>query len=275
MDDGFFTKVQNMDRRIIYTILFAVLLVPMFRPIGLPLKITDVTQAAYDAVESLPEGSIVLFTTANAPGTAAELEPQSLAFIKHCVKKGHKLILWPSAAESPRFIDGYAELLTRSGYVEGDDFLVLPFLAGGETVFGSIASDFKSTFNMIKPGDSSLWDSINGVEDVDFLADCGGGESQLWAIAHIEAKHGTPTICLITAVILAVRQPYYTSGQFQGIISGLNGAAEYEVLARVPGQGAAGMDAQSMGHVWVVFTIVLGNIAYFATRGKRSPGGAA
>jgi hypothetical protein len=137
-----------------------------------------------------------------------------------------------------------------------------------------MAADFKSTFNMIVPDQSALWDSITDIGDVDLMADCGGGESQLWAIAHIEAKHGTPTICLITAVILAVRQPFYTSGQFKGIVSGLNGAAEYEVLARVPGKGASGMDAQSMGHLWVIFTILAGNVAYFASLGKKSPGGA-
>jgi len=215
-----------------------------------------------------------MLTTATGPGVAAELEPQSIALIKHWMKRDFKIIMWPSAAESPRYIDGYAELLKDNGYVEGTDFLVLPYLAGGETVFGSMAADFKGTFNMIAPGQSALWDSITDIADVDLLADCGGGESQLWAIAHIEAKHGTPTICLITAVILAVRQPYYTSGQFQGIISGLNGAAEYEVLARVPGKGASGMDAQSMGHLWVIITILAGNIAYFLSLGKKSPGGA-
>jgi len=273
MEGGILTNLQNIDRRIIYTVVFLVLLFPMFKPIGLPLKISQTTQSAFDAVENLPNGSLVMLTTANAPGTAAELEPQTIALIKHWMKKQHKIIMWPSAAEAPRFIDGYAKLLKDNGYVEGRDFLVLPYLAGGETVFGSMANDLKSTFSMISPGQSALWDSITSISDVDLLADCGGGESQLWAIAHIEAKHRTPTICLITAVILAVRQPYYTSGQFKGIVSGLNGAAEYEVLARVPGAGAAGMDAQSMGHLWVIFTILAGNFAYFATRGKKSPGG--
>lgn len=273
MDGGFMTKLQNMDRRIIYTVVFLVLLFPMFKPMGLPLKISQVTQSAFDTVEALPNGSLVMLTTANAPGTQAELEPQTIALIKHWIKKDHKIIMWPSAAEAPRFIDGYAALLKQNGYVEGTDFIVLPYLAGGETVFGSMAADLKSTFSMIAPGQSALWDSITDISDVDLLADCGGGESQLWAIAHVESKHKTPTICLITAVILAVRQPYYTSGQFKGIISGLNGAAEYEVLAKVPGKGASGMDAQSMGHLWVIFTILAGNVAYFASRGKKTPGG--
>jgi hypothetical protein len=273
MDIGFLTRLQNIDRRIIYSVVFIVLLYPMFNPIGLPLKISLVTQSAYDFIESLPAGTLVMFTTAIAPGVAAELEPQAIAFLKHSISKKFRLVLNPVAAESPRFVDRYRDMLLKAGYVEGRDFLVLPFLAGGEILYGAMATDLKSAYSMIAPGSSQLWDSLAGMQSFGLMVDCGGGESQLWALAHIEAKHKTPTIPLITAVILAVRQPYFTSGQYKGIISGLNGAAEYEVLARVPGRGAAGMDAQSMGHLWVIFTILLGNVAYFMTKGKKSPGG--
>ncbi|MDP2873574.1 MAG: hypothetical protein Q8P31_13710 [Bacillota bacterium] len=273
MNGDFLTRMQNIDRRVIYTVVFLVLLFPMFNPIGLPLKISLVTQKAFDAVDALPAGSLVMFTTANAPGTAAELEPQSIALMRHAINNKLRVVLNPTAAESPRFVDGYRQMFLKAGYVEGKDFLVLPYLAGGETLFGAMGSDLKSAYSMIAAGSSALWDSIDGMQDFDMLADCGGGESQLWALAHIEAKHKTPTICLITAVILAVRQPYFTSGQYKGIVSGLSGAAEYEVLARVPGKGASGMDAQSMGHLWVIFTILAGNIAYFITKGKKSSGG--
>jgi len=269
----FLTKMQNIDRRIIYTVVFLVLLVPMFRPIGLPLKISLVTQKAFEAVDALPAGSLIMFTTANGPGTAAELEPQSIALMKHFMNKKLRVILNPTAAESPRYVDGYRQMFLKAGYVEGKDFLVLPYLAGGETLFGSMATDLKSVYNMVPNGVHPLWDSIDGMQDVDMLVDCSGGESQMWALNHIESRHKTKTVALITAVILAVRQPYFTSGQFKGIVSGLSGAAEYEVLARVPGQGASGMDAQSMGHLWVIFTILAGNIAYFVTRGKKSSGG--
>jgi hypothetical protein len=271
MNGDFFTKAQNIDRRIIYTVVFAVLLFPMFKPIGLPLKITNIARASFEAVDALPAGSLVMFATANAPGTQAELEPQSIAVIRHMINKGLKVVFNPVAAESPRYVDRYAEMYKAAGLKEGTDYLVLPYLAGGETLYGAMGTDLKATYPMV--GSSPLWDSIKGMEDFDLFLDCGGGESQLWALAHIEAKHKTPTVCLITAVILAVRQPYFTSGQFSGIISGLNGAAEYEVLARVPGQGASGMDAQSMGHLWVIFTIVLGNVAYFVSRGKKPSGG--
>ena len=267
----FLVRAQNIDRRIIYTVVFLVLIVPMFRPLGLPLKITRETQAAFDTVDALPPGSLAMFATNIGPGTEAELEPQSVAMLKHFVKKHIRVVLNPAAAESPRYCDRYAELLKTSGYVEGTDFIVLPYLAGGETLYGAMGTDLKSAYKMITPGRYPLWDSIKGMQDFQLFVDIGGGESQLWALAHIQAKHKTPTICLITAVILAVRQPYFTSGQFKGIVSGLNGAAEYEVLAKVPGAAVAGMDAQSLGHLWIIVTIVLGNLAMFLTK-KKGPG---
>ena len=41
-------------------------------------------------------------------------------------------------------------------------------------------------------------------------------------------------------------QHYIRSGQLKGFLGGLRGAAEYEQLVGYPGQGLAGMDAQSM-----------------------------
>jgi len=46
------------------------------------------------------------------------------------------------------------------------------------------------------------------------------------------------------------------------------GAAEYEVLVGRPGEAAGGMDAQSLGHLAIVITVIIGNIGYFASGGK-------
>lgn len=270
--NSFLTRMQSLDRRVIYTVVFLVLIVPMFRPLGLPLKITRETQASYDTVNGLPEGALVMFATNVNPGTEAELEPQSIAMLKHFIKRHLRIVLNPASAESPRYCDRYADMFKQSGYVEGKDFMVLPYLAGGETLYGAMGTNLKSAYSMVQKGRYPLWDSLNGIQDFKLFVDIGGGESQMWALAHIEAKHKVPTICLITAVILAVRQPYFTSGQFKGIVSGLNGAAEYEVLAKVPGAATSGMDAQSLGHLWIIATIILGNVALFLTKGRSVTG---
>ena len=54
------------------------------------------------------------------------------------------------------------------------------------------------------------------------------------------------------------------AGQIKGMLCGLPGAAEYEILLNRPGKTVKLMDAQSMGHLWIIVLVILGNIAYYA-----------
>jgi hypothetical protein len=59
--------------------------------------------------------------------------------------------------------------------------------------------------------------------------------------------------------------PYWPD-KIVGWATGAKGAAEYEILVRRPGEGAAAMDAQSLAHLAIVIFIVLGNLGYFLSR---------
>jgi hypothetical protein len=81
-------------------------------------------------------------------------------------------------------------------------------------------------------------------------------------------------IYLSTTAVGAPRvMPYVSSGQLAGLLNGMRGAAELEILAKSPGPAVAGMDAQSLAHVLIVFFIVLGNIGYIAEKRKQGMGG--
>jgi hypothetical protein len=49
----------------------------------------------------------------------------------------------------------------------------------------------------------------------------------------------------------------------------MKGAAEYEKLLGRPGTAQRGMDAQSVSHIVVFLFIFIGNVAYFAVKGKK------
>jgi hypothetical protein len=51
-----------------------------------------------------------------------------------------------------------------------------------------------------------------------------------------------------------------------GLIAGLKGAAEYELISKQPGAGLAGMDAQSAGHMLVIAFVFLCNLGLLAGR---------
>jgi len=60
--------------------------------------------------------------------------------------------------------------------------------------------------------------------------------------------------------------PFVQSGQLDGLLAGLRGAAEYELLLQAPGRALAMMDAQSMGHLLIIAFILIGNAAYLVTK---------
>ena len=47
-------KLQHIDIRILYVIILVCLLIPMFKPIGLPIAISDATRQVYETIENLP-----------------------------------------------------------------------------------------------------------------------------------------------------------------------------------------------------------------------------
>jgi len=57
--------------------------------------------------------------------------------------------------------------------------------------------------------------------------------------------------------------------QLVGLLGGLKGAAEYELLINKPGFATKGMDAQSVAHLIIILFILIGNIGYFATRKQK------
>jgi hypothetical protein len=72
-----------------------------------------------------------------------------------------------------------------------------------------------------------------------------------------------------TAVQAPLMYPYLGRKQLVGILGGMKGAAEYEVLAKRPARAVRYMFSQGISHAVVVFFVIIGNLAYFFTRKKK------
>lgn len=264
-------KLDKIDTRVIYTLLFIVIAVPLIMPLGLPIPPTADTKAAFRTIDALPAGSRVIFACGVKPVTAPELGPLSLAVLNQVIAKKLKIVFLPSMPEAPRFIEEYAGICQQQGYKEGVDFVVLPFMAGEESHYAAIGSNLKSLYKEQKS--STLWDSITDIKSFALFIDISGGDQQRWAMAHIGGPRGVPIVAGVNASIHPNIQQYFTSGQLAGIIGGLNGAAQYEIMNKIPGKAAAGMDAQALGHLLVILLVVLGNIGHvLSKRGELKDG---
>jgi len=73
-----------------------------------------------------------------------------------------------------------------------------------------------------------------------------------------------------TAVQAPLAYPYLDTGQLTGLLGGMKGGAEFEELVGHKARATMSMTSQTMAHIFVMLFIVVGNVAYFATRKKST-----
>ena len=85
------TKLQNLDRRVIYLILIFAVTIPLIKPLGLPIPPSDRSQRFFDIIDGLKAGDKILFSCDYNPSGAPELQPMNEAVLRHCFSKGVKV----------------------------------------------------------------------------------------------------------------------------------------------------------------------------------------
>ena len=82
-------KLGTVDRRWIFLIIGTVVIIPLFFPLGFPIRATATTQKVYDTIDALPHGSKVLVSCEYGPSTKPEIHPMTLAVMRHLFKNNH------------------------------------------------------------------------------------------------------------------------------------------------------------------------------------------
>ena len=138
-------KLGTVDRRWIFLIIGTVVIIPLFFPLGLPIRATATTQKVYDTIDALPHGSKVLVSCEYGPSTKPEIHPMTLAVMRHLFKNNHKVYvtcLWPDgqflAEEALDQVGG-----EEYGLKYGEDYVLLGFRPGNEAVVKGIVSNLR------------------------------------------------------------------------------------------------------------------------------------
>ena len=115
-----------------------------------------------------------------------------------------------------------------------------------------------------------LMQEVEDFDDIALVMEVSAGTpgTREW-VQQVQSRFCVTLASGVTAVSAPNFYPYIQSGQLVGLLGGLKGAAEYETLVQAPGDATKGMDAQSIVHALIVFFIILGNVVYFASRGRR------
>ena len=271
-------KWQNIDRRIIYLLVTLVLIIPIFKPMGLPITVQkDLTGLFYDRFNKIPAGSIVYFDAAYSPAQDAEITPMVKALFKQLMKNGVKLVVGGQFETGVPFINiGLTQVAKEVGAKYGEDYVEIGYKPGGVATVRVMINDFwkacASTDFYGKSFDAlPLMQRVKKFDESAFAAivifESGAPGMETWYTY-------TPKIPLYKASVMVEVSgslPYLKSGQLRGVLPGMRGAAEYEKLLKAPGAATKLMDAQSAAHLLVILLLVVGNVGYLmSTRRGRA-----
>jgi hypothetical protein len=284
-------RLQRFDRRWIFLIMALAIVIPLYVPIGLPIKARPMTKAAFNAVEELHAGDVVLVSMDLDPASTAELEPYYRAVMLQLKRKGVKLVfttLWYQApplvarwlretvdvAIAPAGTPGYDGPPDRP-YVRNQDYVYLGFREGKQNIILGMGANLPGVFGGKTDDGTPLADipwlrSIHGLGDFKLMVlVSAGAPGAKEYVQFAQNRYDLRMVAVTTAVSVTDLAPYYQAGQLLGIVAGLAGSAEYEVMVGKPSIGVQGADVLNAGHGVVIIAIILGNLAYFASRRRK------
>jgi hypothetical protein len=245
-------------------------LVTALRSTAMPIPsgaLPDDMQPAATIVENLPEGGRVLVIVDYEPALAGEMEAVAGPVLAHMtsLRRSH-LSFVSSSSNGPGLVE---RLLINTkinqpdglGYVAGEQYLNLGYLPGGSA---GILGFVKSPGRIIPAADESLSKYVAVVLMTDHAE-----SGRVWVEQLSAQKFKDPLLTNQPLLVIAsaqadpLLQPYVSSQQINGIVSGLADAARYEsviVTSTSPKTARSYWDAFGIGLAMAIALIVIGSL---------------
>jgi len=276
--------LNTLDRRWIFLLMAIAVAVPVLYQPVFPEQPSPLTRKLFDAIEELPEGSVVYLAFDYDPPSQAELGPMAKGFVRHCCLKKHKMIfanLWPVG---PPLVDQNIREVIEGEFqsealVYGRDYVNLGYRPGNQVAISQIATDLRKVYAIDSAGtnldDLPLTKSFKNIFDADLVLNVSAGYPgcKEW-VQYAGTKGDLKMGAGVTGVQAPQLFPYYPD-QLVGLLAAIKGAAEYEAAIAQkypqyadPQKNVAikRMGPQLFAHLLMLGLIVLGNVVYVANR---------
>ena len=272
---NFWDRMEQIDRRWIYLLVGLAVIIPFLVPMKFPVSVSPETRGFYDAVEALPDSCTVMLVFDYYPSTMAETEPMAIVGARHLFSKDCKII---TLTNIPYGAPSMAEAVTRSVALEygkeyGKDFVNLGYKYGYTSVLKGMGMSIEDIFPTDNSGtplsEIPMMDSVVNYEQISFIFEVADNATADYWISIVNAGYGVPMGVGATAVMAPKYYAFVGAGQIVGLLGGMKGAAEYEILIDQPDAAFRGMDIQSLVHFLIIAFVIVGNVGYFAGRRRR------
>jgi hypothetical protein len=273
---------QRIDRRILYVLLAIIVALPFLidTPVP-PVVVSPQAQLYYDTIESIAKDptlkdKLVILCTNYGSGTFAENQTQAEATMHHLMKRHLKFALFAFASPQGRDLgkDIADRLAPKYGYAYGRDYVHFGYRPSDaiESLLKAAVRDIPGAFGNDINGTPleqvPVMQHIKTVNDISLIVEIASANTlPVWLqFFQRVGDHPIATLYSPTGVMAPEAFPLLKSGQLQGMLSGLNGAIEYEGLVGEKGFGTRASASLSYAHLLIILLIVLGNLGMFAQR---------
>ncbi len=293
-----YINLQRIPRQIVYVVLLICISIPFFIQCSLPVFVSNATKGYHNAVEKTHQKSPavpVIIMSMWGPGTRGENRPQLLTTILHLFELRQPFVVF-----SP-ILDPLAPRMTQEVFREavktekerclkegipfdleyGTDYANLGFKGiAGPTIapiIQALDSDFKGLvvkdFYGTPINSLPVMSGMYSLADFSLIIAIGSGSEAEDIIGVFSPVHPTiPVIVGAWSLVCTKLYPYFDSGQFAGLLDGLNGASEYMTILDPTVGSSRRINSLSWARSMIIILIIIGNIGMFIDRARRRRG---
>jgi hypothetical protein len=263
-------------RPVIYLLLAFAVILPFFFPRNVAqsfLRISKTPAAdLYDLIQTLPSNSTVLVAFDYDPSVAGEMNLQANAIVRHLMQRRIKIVASSTYETGPqiaqKILDSAAKDAKDYGY--GSEYVNAGYIPGHEVGLASLAVTGLPATKDLTGRDVRQYpmtQNIRSINDVALIVELAGSEDTLrWWMEQVQPRTRTRIVAAVSAAVEPKARVYVRPGQLAGLVSGLIGAAQYEILSNQPGQALTSVNAQCAAQVVLILIVLLGNIVHWTSR---------
>lgn len=274
-------RLGRIDRRVIYLLLTLAVSLPLVFTVDVRTRVDRSTQDLFNAIERIePNNKAVMVSFDYSPDMAAELDPMAMAVLRHCFARNVRVIIMSmyiqGAALAERAVAQAAEEFHKR---PGTDYVMMGYRPGGAVIMMNIGENIRKAFPADyygTPFDSlPMMRNIRNYQDIPVVLTLASNQVAGTWVIYAGTRYKANVAAGVTAVMAPDYYPFLQTGQLLGQMSGMKGAAEYEQLIMDKGYfprkdlASRAMNAISSSHLLMIALIIVGNVAYFASTGRR------
>ena len=270
-------KLANLDRRFVFLFVFLAVVIPLLKPIGLPITTSAPVEQIYEFVNKLPKGSVAWVGFDFYNSTRTECVPIATTFLEQAFSRDFKVMVTSTIPDGNSIsLEVVNKIAKKYNKEYGKDYVILGYKPGALILIKQVCDNVKSLYSTDIHGtpidDIPMMAKINGAKNFDIVYTATDNASFDEYVKVASTQYHIPTAGGSTAVSVPKLYTFLNSGQIIGLVGGLKGAAEYEKLINKPGMATMGMDAQSIVHMLIVLMILFANVLYFYDKFRGEPG---